>query len=37
MNATALEYTTKAEADESLAKALKNFGDIPNQLKVVEE
>jgi hypothetical protein len=37
MDATALEYATKAEAEEALAQALKTFGNIPNQLKVVEE
>jgi hypothetical protein len=37
MDATSLEYATKAEAEEALANALKIFGNIPNQLKVVEE
>jgi hypothetical protein len=37
INANALKYATKAEAEAALARALKNFGNIPNQLKVVEE
>jgi hypothetical protein len=37
MNATALEFATKEEAEAALATALKKFGSIPNQLKVVEE
>ena len=37
MNATALEYPTRAEANEALATALKNFGNIPNKLHVLEE
>jgi hypothetical protein len=37
MNATALAYSTREEADKALAIALSNFGNIPNQLKVVEE
>jgi hypothetical protein len=37
MNATALEYRTKEEADEGLATALANLGNVPNNLKVVEE
>jgi hypothetical protein len=37
MNATALEYSTKEEADEGLATALANLGNVPNNLKVVEE
>ena len=37
MNATALEYSTREDAEKELATALANFGNIPNQLKVVEE
>jgi hypothetical protein len=37
MNATALEYKTKDEAEAALATALKNLGNVPNKLKVVEE
>jgi hypothetical protein len=37
MNATALEYTTKEEADEALAAALANLGNVSNKLEVVEE
>jgi len=37
MNATQLQYNTKEEADEALATALKNFGNVPNKLGVVEE
>jgi hypothetical protein len=37
MNATALEYSTKEEADEALVTALANLGNVPNNLAVVEE
>jgi hypothetical protein len=37
MSATALEYATKEEAAEALTMALKNLGNIPGKLEVVEE
>jgi 7-keto-8-aminopelargonate synthetase-like enzyme len=37
MNATALEYSTKEEADKALATALAHLGNVPNKLEVVEE
>ena len=37
MNATALEFSTREEAEKALDTALKNFGNIPNRLTGVEE
>jgi hypothetical protein len=37
MKATQLQFDTEEEADEALATALKNFGNVPNKLKVIEE
>jgi hypothetical protein len=37
MNATALEYSTREEAEKALATALTNFGNNYNKFEVIEE